>query len=252
MRATVLGGNGLLGRSLVPLLAAAGHEVTVAGRSAAGPGEVTADLASGEGLDQAVAGADVVYHLASDPVRARKTDVGGTGRLLGALDGRQHLIYMSIVGVDRHPFRYYRAKRDAEKLIAGGHRRHTILRATQFHDFLAGLVRGLTRLPVALVPESFVFQPIATGDVADRLAGLVDSDPAGLLPDLAGPEVHRAGHLARTFMVASGRERPLVNLPLPGKAAAAFRAGLHTNPGAATDGLTWGGFLSRFENLSPY
>lgn len=242
MRVSVLGGKGLLGRRLVPLLEENGHLVTVSTRSPSGEGEVPADFVTGAGISRAIADADVVVHLVSDATKPRKTDVEGTMRLLESL-GDRHLLYISIVGVDQHPFAYYRAKHEAEREISQSGVSHAILRATQFHDFVAHFLRTACKPPVALIPKKFVFQPIDTGEVAAALSDLVESRDTGLQPDLAGPEIHDAEHLARTLMTAVGRERPVLNLPVPGKAARAFKEGLHTNPDRAVGKRTWASFL---------
>lgn len=238
MKVTVLGGTGLLGSRLTPLLEDAGHEVLVGSRSSSGEGRVRADLVSGEGLEVAVDGADVVVHLVSDARQPSKTDVGGTRRLLDVL-GAQHLVYMSIVGVDRHPFFYYQAKHQVERMIDKAGVRHSILRATQFHDFVAYFLGPASKPPIALIPKKFVFQPIDTGEVAEHLAGIVESREPGLQPDIAGPAIHDAEYLARSLMEAKGRERPILNLPVPGKAARAFKEGAHTNPERAVGTRTW-------------
>jgi len=244
MRVTVLGGTGLLGRHLVPLLKETGHEVTVASRST----KVKADLATGEGLADAVEDADLVVHLASDARKPDKVDVAGTQNLLNVLDS-QHLFYMSIVGVEKHPFAYYRAKHQAEQLIQSSDLKHTILRATQFHDFVAYFFGAACKPPIALIPKRFVFQPVDTAEVASELATLIHTQRIGLQPDFAGPDVHDAEYLARTLMEAKGRERPILNLPVPGKSARAFKEGAHTNPDQSVGRKTWEAFLN--ERYSP-
>lgn len=242
MNVTVLGGTGLLGSRVTRLLEEAGHEVMVASRS----GSTPVDLATGHGLELAVRDADVVIHLASDARRPRKVDVGGTERLLAVIEEDQRLIYASIVGVDRHPFAYYRAKHEAEMMIADRHQEHVILRATQFHDFVAFFIGASLRPLVALIPKKFVFQPVDTDEVASQVAGLVHTSHRGVLPDFAGPEVLTAEYLARSLLAARGQKKAVLNLPVPGKAAAAFRAGLHTNPDQAVGVKTWEEYLRRF------
>jgi uncharacterized protein YbjT (DUF2867 family) len=244
MRVTVLGGTGLLGRHLVPLLGETGHEVTVASRSA----DVKADLTTGVGLAEAVEDADLVVHLASDARKPDKVDVSGTRNLLDVLEG-QHLFYMSIVGVDRHPFAYYRAKHQAEQLIESSDLKYTILRATQFHDFVDHFLGTACRPPIALIPKRFVFQPVDAAEVASELATLIHARRIGLQPDFAGPTIHNAEHLARTLMEAKGRERPIINLPVPGNSAKAFKLGVHTNADRAVGRKTWVEFLD--ERYSP-
>ena len=243
MNITVLGGQGLLGRRLTPLLVEAGYDVTVASRSAVGSGKMRADLANGKGLAEAIQAADIVVHLASDARQHQKIDVGGTRNLLDVIDGR-HLIYVSIVGVDKHPFAYYRAKYEAEQTIETSAKSYAILRATQFHDFVAYFLGAACKPPVPLIPTRFVFQSIDTGEVADHLAQLVESGLTGLRPDIAGPEIRTAEYLANSLMTARGKSKRIVNLPVPGKTAAAFRHGVHTNPDRAVGVRTWNQYLS--------
>lgn len=248
MRVSVLGGKGLLGRHLVPRLKEEGHDVAVTTRSPEADGEVRADFISGEGIRDAVEDAEVVVHLVSDARRPAATDLNGTKKLLHVLDG-QHLVYISIVGVDRHPFAYYRTKFEVEQLIGEAGVSHSILRATQFHDFVAFFLGAACRPPIALIPKRFVFQPVDTAEVASELARLVGSKVPGRQPDLAGPAVHNAEYLARSLMTAKGRERPVLNLPVPGRAARAFRQGAHTNPDRAVGRRTWEDFLEQFRGL---
>ena len=239
MRLTVLGGNGLLGKHLVPLLTEAGHDVTVASRSS----ETKADLATGEGLLEAVVDADIVVHLASDSRRPEKVDVAGTRKLLKTLD-HQHLFYVSIVGVDEHPFAYYQAKYQAEQLIEDSGLTHTILRATQFHDFVAHFLGAACKPPIALIPKRFLFQPVDTGEVAAELATIIHARRIGMQPDFGGPAIHDTEYLARSLLVAKGKKRLILNLPVPSKTARAFSEGLHTNRDRAVGRVTWEEFLS--------
>ena len=242
MKITVLGGRGLLGRQLSPLLTNAGHEVTNASRSVHGERDRRADLTTGDGLSAAIEDADIVIHLVSNARQPQKTDVAGTRCLLNAM-GNQHLIYVSIVGVDNHPLAYYRAKDQVEQMIESAGRSHAILRATQFHDFVAYFMGVACKPPVPLIPKRFVFQPIDTREVASHLGELVESGHTGLQPDLAGPQIHAAAYLAQSLMAARGKSKPIVNLPVPGKAGRAFRHGVHTNKERAVGVRTWDDYL---------
>ena len=88
-----------------------------------------------------------------------------------------------------------------------------------------------------------MFPPIETGEVAVNIAELVESGRTGLQPDFGGPEVHTAEYLAKSLMAARGKSKRIVNLPVPGKAAAAFRQGVHTNPDRAVGVRTWEDYL---------
>ncbi|HYY44575.1 MAG TPA: NAD(P)H-binding protein, partial [Actinomycetota bacterium] len=121
----VTGGTGVLGREAVPQLIAGGHRVRVLSRRPApvtleNVEVATGDIATGEGLDAALAGSDMILHLASSPTKSKTVDVEGTSRLIAAAQrcGAPHLVYVSIVGVDRIPWPYYRSKLAAEESVA--------------------------------------------------------------------------------------------------------------------------------------
>jgi uncharacterized protein YbjT (DUF2867 family) len=244
----VTGGTGTLGRHVVGRLLEAGAGVRVLTRS---PRSGTAyvpvggDLSTGAGLEEAVRGVSTVVHLASDP-RRPATDVEGTRRLAEAARaaGTGHLVYVSIVGVDRHPYAYYRRKHEAERVVEASGLPYTILRTTQFHDFVLFLAQSLARLPVVPVPAGWRFQPVDTSEVGERLAAFALGAPAGRAPDMGGPEIRAARDLVRAYLTAAGRRRPLVSVPVPGKTAAAFRQGVHLAPGHATGVRTFGEFLA--------
>jgi uncharacterized protein YbjT (DUF2867 family) len=192
----------------------------------------------------AVAGVGVIVHCASDPLRPR-VDVDGTRNLLGArAAGTPHLVYVSIVGIDRVPYRDYRAKLQAERLIQGSGPPWTILRATQFHQLVLLVASGLARLPVVPVPAATSFQPIDAAEVAHRLAGLAVGPPAGRVPDLGGPEVRAAADLLRAYLQATGRRRPVLAVRLAGAVFAGYRHGGHLVPDRAVGRRTWEQFLT--------
>lgn len=245
-RVLVTGGTGMLGRVLVPALAAAGHDVKVLSRHVQ-HGVVSGDLRTGEGIAAAVAAVDVVVHAATSPFRrTRAVDVEGTERLLQACADADvgHFIFPSIVGVDRHPFRYYRAKWEAEQVVEAGPVRWTIARATQFHDLLDQVLHRAVHLPAVPIPRGFVFQPVDTAEYASVLVDLVAAGPAGRAPDTGGPEVLPLRDLARAWLSARGRRRPLVAVPAPGRTARAFRQGVHTCPERTVGTVTWEQYLS--------
>jgi uncharacterized protein YbjT (DUF2867 family) len=251
VKVAVLGGTGLLGRRAVRELAKDGIDHTIAGRSAEGPKAVRVDIATGQGVPKAITDCDTVMLLSSNPAKSRQVDVEGTKQLLPLIEDR-HLIYISIVGVDRHPFRYYRAKYEVEQMISATVQNYSILRATQFHDLLVFTLAKLARMwPYCLVPGGFVFQPVDVDEVARHLVDIAKSVPAQMLPDLAGPEIIDIKTLARTYMTAIGRERPVLGVHVPGKSARAFRQGIHTNPERAVGRKTWAQHLEPLKQVIP-
>lgn len=238
----VTGGSGTFGRELVPMLRQAGHEVRVLSRRP-GVGTHLGDLASGEGVGPAAAGAELVVHAASDTRRLGRADERQTANLLAAAGGASNLVYLSIVGVDAIGFAYYRHKLACERLVEAGPVPWTILRATQFHQLLAALFGALDRLPAAPLPLGFQCQPIAAAEVAARVAALVEGAPAGRATDFGGPEVSTLGQLAPAWWERRGRRARLVNLPLPGAVARGFMEGRNTCPDHADGRQTWEQFL---------
>ncbi|MFI6813542.1 SDR family oxidoreductase [Nonomuraea sp. NPDC050328] len=248
----VTGASGRLGRVLVERLAADGHQVRAASRTArSGPGSVrwvVADVATGEGLAEAVAGAEVIVHAASAPYKGRytaKVEVEGTANLLEAAGraGVGHLVYVSIVGADRVPMGYYRSKVRAEDLVRGGPVPWTILRATQFHEFVADGFRLLSRLGFLPVDPDVRAQPVALADVAGRLAGLIAAGPARAIVEYGGPRVLGMAEAGEGWLRAQGLRRPIVRVRLPGAMGRAFRAGHLVTAAEPAGSGTWEDYL---------
>ena len=249
----VTGGTGRLGRELVPRLVLAGHRVRVLTRGApqdvpGGAVPIVGDLRTGAGLREAIAGADVIVHAASSPWRdARATDVDGARRLLEAAkaSGTGHFVYVSIVGVDRVAQPYYRAKYEAEQLVAASGVPHTIQRATQFHEFVVEILATLARGPLLPSPLGAALQPIDAGEVADLLVQRVAAGPIGRAADAGGPEVRAWSDLARAWLRAAGRKAWLVPLPSWGAGLAAVKDGGLTCPHCKVGKLTFDEHLRR-------
>ena len=255
MKALVTGGTGTLGRLFVPRLRDAGYDIRVLSRHHYdGPEDievVTGDLASGEGIDAAVEGMEIIVHCAS----SFKGDEDKARHLIRAAtrSAPRHLVTVSVVGTDRVPitshidramFGYLGSKLAVERIAADSGLPWTMLRATQFHDLILIVVQQLAKLPVIPVPSGFRFQPIDAADVADRLVELALGAPAGLVPDMGGPRVYEMAELVRSYLQARGMRRPILPIRLPGEAARAFRAGANLAPDQAAGRLTWEDFLA--------
>ncbi|MBC7269040.1 MAG: SDR family oxidoreductase [Streptomyces sp.] len=238
----VTGGTGTLGRHVTELLRADGHEVRVLSRTAQ---PYAVDLREGgSGLDAALEGVETVVHCATS---ARGGDEDAAANLIAAARraGVGHLVYISIVGVDRVPFGYYRSKLAVERLVEESGLGWTVLRATQFHDLLAQVFGALARSPVLPLPAKVPDQPVEVREVAARLAELATGAPVGRAEDMGGPEVRDLDSLARAYLRATGRRRPLLGVPLWGSAYRAFRAGGHLTPDHAVGKGTFEDYLTR-------
>src|SRR6266513_4109217 len=251
----ITGGTGTLGRLVVPRLRDAGCKVRVLSRRSREAGEgiefVTGDLATGEGIEAAVEGAEIIVHCAG----SSKGDEGKTLNLVRAASraGARHLVYISVVGADRVPvvsgidramFGYFASKLATERVVADSGLPWTTLRATQFHDLILIVAQQMAKLPAILVPAGVQFQPVDAGEVAARLVELALSSPAGLVPDIAGPRVYGMAALSRGYLRARAMHRLIIPVPLPGKAARAFRAGANLAQDGAVGRRTWEEFLA--------
>jgi uncharacterized protein YbjT (DUF2867 family) len=209
------------GAPLVERLRAAGHDVRALSRTP-GDGRIVGDLATGAGLEAALAGAEVVVHLATN----RRKDLPDTERLLAVARtaGVKHVVFLSIVGVDRIPYFYYRDKVAIEQAIAESGIPFTILRATQFHSF-PGEILGM--LGGRLFLGGLKIQPIGVEDVATRLAELATGEPAGRVADIGGPEILETRDILARLQAAGRAKKRVLSIQLPGTTFAAFKAGHH-------------------------
>jgi|ERR1022692_683847 uncharacterized protein YbjT (DUF2867 family) len=246
----VTGGTGTLGRLVVRRLREAGRQVRVLSRrdhaDAGGVQFVTGDLANRAGIEQAVDGVGTIVHCAS----SRTGDADATANLVRAAlsrAGTPHLVYVSIVGVDRLPFSYYRSKLDSERVVTESGLPWTILRATQFYDLILTGARLLAKLPVVPAPAGFVVQPVDADEVAVRLVELALTEPAGRVSDLAGPQRLSFADILRIYLRARRRRRPVLSVWIPGLGkvrAGALLPDSRTVPRPDAGSLTWAEFLA--------
>jgi uncharacterized protein YbjT (DUF2867 family) len=229
MDVLVTGGTGPLGRLVVERLQGGGHRVRQMSRRGTGPGGVRGDLVTGRDLPTALAGSEVVVHAATG-VRDRaqwEVDVAGTRRLVQAVDRERlrHLVYVSIVGVDRIPFGYYHAKYAAEQVLLASGLPVTLLRCTQFHHFVDQLLSTARRGPVLPVPMGWRLQPVDVAEVAAHTAEVALGAPAGDVVEYGGPEELTAAEVARAWAAAREPNAHVVATPVPGRLSAAVRDG---------------------------
>ena len=203
MKIVVIGGTGLIGTKLVNNLRQRGHEVVAASPSSG------VNTFTGEGLAEALTGAQVVVDLANAPSWEDKAVMEffqTAGRNLLATEaatGVRHHVALSIVGADRLPASgYLRAKVAQENLIKASGIPFTIVRSTQFFEFAKGIVQSATEgQTVRLSPA--LFQPIAADDVAAALTGFALAEPLNGTVEIAGPEPIRMDEFGRRFLSAT-------------------------------------------------
>ncbi|MFG1990775.1 SDR family oxidoreductase [Actinoplanes sp. NPDC048988] len=216
MKIVVIGGTGLIGKKLIPLLTEAGH-TAVAASPSTGVNSVT-----GEGLADALKGADTVVDLTNAPswgddevlefFRTSAANLGAAEKAAGVT----HHLAVSIVNCDQIPDSgYMRAKVAQEREIRGAGVPFTILRATQFFEFLAGIADFSTKDGVVHASTAR-FQPVAADDVAATLAGLVEQPATNGVVELAGPEAGTLASFVRRYLEAKGDARTVLDDPAAG------------------------------------
>jgi len=212
MKIVVIGGTGLIGSKTVAILRQGGHEV-IAASPKSGINTIT-----GEGLKEALAGAQVVIDLANSPSFEDKAVLEffeTAGRNLFAAEkaaGIAHHVALSIVGTDRSDNGYFRAKVAQEKLIVASGVPYTIIRATQFMEFLGGIAASGTEGNVVRISPG-LFQPIAADDVAPVVAEVALAAPRNGIVEIAGPERARFNEIVARYLKAIGDPREVVRDP---------------------------------------
>jgi uncharacterized protein YbjT (DUF2867 family) len=209
MKLTVVGGTGLIGSQVVGKLAAAGHDAVIAAPSTG------VDLITGDGLDQALKGADVVVDLANSPTfdgasldffRTSMTNLLAAG----ARAGVRHQVILSIVGVDQVPrLDYYRAKALQEDVLRQGPTPYSIVRVTQFFEFMDAVLSWTSDDTTVRLPATRL-QPMAAADVADAVVDVCTGPPLQGIRNVAGPDVFRLDELGRTTLAAKHDNRTVV------------------------------------------
>ncbi|MGD1224121.1 MULTISPECIES: SDR family oxidoreductase [Streptomyces] len=219
MKVAVIGGTGLIGSQVVKDLNAAGHEAVPHSKSTG------IDVLTGQGLDEAVAGADVVVNLTNSPTFDEASPAffqTSMDNLLAAARkaGVGHFVILSIVGVDQVPaLDYYRAKTLQEQILAAGPVPYSIVRATQFMEFMDAVLSWTSDDDTVRLPATPI-QPIAAKDVAEAVAEVAAGAPLNGIRNIGGPEIFHLDELGRITLSHKGDKRTVVTDPTAGMFAA--------------------------------
>lgn len=215
MKFAVIGGTGLIGSQVVKNLNAAGHEAVPHSQSTG------IDVISGQGLDEALAGADVVVNLTNSPTFDEASPAffqTSMDNLLAAAQkgGVGHFVILSIVGAEQVPeLDYYRAKVLQEDILAAGPIPYSIVRATQFMEFVDAVLSWTADGDTVRLPATPI-QPIAAKDVADAVAEVAAGAPLNGIRNIAGPEIFSLDELGRITLSRKGDNRTVVPDPSAG------------------------------------
>ncbi|MGQ4601103.1 NAD(P)H-binding protein [Nocardia sp. R6R-6] len=209
MKLAVIGGTGRIGSQVVQKLIAAGHEAVPAAPSTG------VDLITGKGLDQALEGADVVVNVANSPTfdeasvdffRTSMSNLLAAGERAGV----RHQVILSIVGVDQVPeLDYYRAKALQEDLLRQGPAPYSIVRATQFFEFMDAVLSSTSDSDTVRLPATHL-QPIAAADVVDAVVEVSTGAPLQGIRNIAGPDVFPLDELGRITLAAEHDNRAVI------------------------------------------
>jgi uncharacterized protein YbjT (DUF2867 family) len=244
MKISVIGGTGLIGSQVVKSLEASGHEAVPSSPSSG------LDLLSGQGLPEALAGADVVVNLSNSPTFDDASSAffrtTMTNLLSAAEDaGVGHAVILSIVGVDLVPdLVYYRAKVLQEDILKAGPIPYSIVRSTQFFEFMNSVLSWTSDDTTVRLPHTLV-QPIASADIAQAVADLSAGSPLQGTRDIAGPEVFPLDELGKITLAAHDDHRTVVTDDSAGMFAAVTGDALIAKPGAVIAKTTYREWLAR-------
>ncbi|PTT63735.1 SDR family oxidoreductase [Arthrobacter sp. HMWF013] len=243
MKIAVAGGTGTVGRHVVRVARERGHEVVSLSRREG------VNLITGKGLNEALQNVDTVIDVSGIRELTTKKNVDffttSTQNLLAAEKkaGTKHHIALSIVGIHLAKSGLYAGKLAQEEAVRHGDVRWTILRATQFHEFVPMTLGYTSAGPLALVPR-MLMQPVAAAEVAEALVDAAEAGPKGRLPDLGGPGKERLADLVRAYLRKTGKKKLIVQVPVPGPMGKAMRSGdLIPEPGAAVGRQTFAQWL---------
>ncbi|MEV3931369.1 MULTISPECIES: SDR family oxidoreductase [unclassified Streptomyces] len=219
MKFAVIGGTGLIGSKVVEKLNAGGHEAVPHSKSTG------VDVITGEGLENAAAGADVIVNLTNSPTFDEASPAffrQSMENLLraGQKAGVGHFVVLSIVGVDQVPeLDYYRAKVLQEDILTAGPIPYSIVRATQFMEFVDAVMSWTADAATVRLPATPI-QPIAAQDVADAVAAVAAGEPLRGIHNIAGPEVFSLDELGRITLAARSDGRTVTTDDTAGMFAA--------------------------------
>jgi uncharacterized protein YbjT (DUF2867 family) len=244
MKIAVIGGTGLIGSQVVKILDAAGHDAVPHSQSTG------VDLLSGQGLPEALNAADVVVNLTNSPTFDDASPAffqHTMDNLLTAATaaGVGHAVILSIVGAELVPdLVYYRAKVLQEDILTAGPVPYSIVRATQFFEFMDATLAWTADEHTVRLPATLI-QPMAAADVAQAVADVCVGPPLRATREVAGPEVFTLDELGRITLAAHGDPRTVVTDNTAGMFAAAAGNALIAKPGAVLSATTYRDWLAR-------
>lgn len=253
MRILVTGSTGQLGSALLNQLKDTDCSVKMTSRRKPKCGEnfdwVYSDMLSGQGLEEAAKDVDVVIHAATSPMKKTKEiEVLGLSNFLSKLTHIKHFIYPSIVGIEDIPFKYYKYKYEAEKVLKQSFIPYTIVRATQFHGFVDSLFLSKPVFKGYFIPGNIKFQTVDVGEFANHLINLTEKGPQGKTDEFAGPKIMTLREMTDLKIEINNQPNRVYSFSFPGRLYKALLEGKNTNPIQKVGTVTFEDFLRKKMN----
>jgi len=212
-------------------------------------GCLNADLTNVKTLSSLRSDYDIVVHCASDPKNSESIDIKGTHNLLKSIKGDRvkNFIYISIVGVDKSTFPYYQNKLKTEKQVVSSGIPYTILRITQFHDFIYDRILNMANSEDGLitVPDGLQFQSIDLIDVCGEIIRLLKNRATNSTIQVGGPEILKISDIIRSYQEIINSERKISLVPPHNAFEKLFTSGINLCPNHKTGKITWRDFLTK-------
>ncbi|CAF1381512.1 unnamed protein product [Adineta steineri] len=209
------------------------------------------DLLKNEGFNKCLDNdIDTILHIATvnmQKINGQPGDIILTKNLLNFIEKKniKHFVYISVVGIDKIPFSYYKGKLECEHLIKTSSIPYTILRSTNFHDFVDAAVSEFLQRPIRIIPKSLKAQPIQVEAVAMELNKIIQGSPLNTTYDIGGKSVYNMKEILDSLMKAHHENKLVINMPAMGKILKGFAKGYNTCNNIQLSSNTWEEYLSK-------
>jgi uncharacterized protein YbjT (DUF2867 family) len=251
----ITGGTGTLGQAIIKQVADIGVINVISTKEKADmsrPVNVfNADLTDIESLRTVAEAADIIIHCASNPTNAKVVDLEGTCNLLACVNKTRlkHFIYISIAGIDKSTFPYYIIKQQVEQLIMLAGVPFSILRPTQFHEFvLYRMIKPFEHGTNLTIPAGLKFQSVDVADVAGKIKDLIQTGPANDVTTIGGPEILTIEEMAKTYLTTLGLPASITPEKMEGERFDMLRSGINLCKDKAFGKITWQQYLNNLAN----
>ncbi|MBU3026387.1 SDR family oxidoreductase [Zobellia galactanivorans] len=248
------GGTGKLGKNLIEFLSEENFFIDVLTRNANKPPKekvtyINADFCQPKSLQVLKSDYYAIVHCASNPKNAEEVDIKGTTNLIERLRNQkvENFIYISIVGIDKTDFPYYKSKLRTEEIIKKSGLPYTILRVTQFHDFVYNRIlnAGIVQAETLAVPQGLKFQSIDLTDVCEEILNMLKNKPLNNVLEIGGPKILSIDEILNAYVQIIAPDKKVSMIPAQNEFQKLFTTGINTCPYARKGHIQWVDFLKK-------